>query len=250
MPWGMEKLPAQPYPPDLASLLDHGPVALFLDFDGTLVEIASGPDAIDVPADLARRLDQLRGRMNGRLALVSGRSLDNLADFLGPTELHRAGSHGAHILAPDGTVLRGAKPLPQAVLDAIAGFTDEHGLLYEKKPHGAAIHFRNRPDLEGEAHAFATALAHDNTLATKTGKCVIELVQPGADKGGAVKLLMQTHTFAGAIPIFIGDDVTDEDGFRACDELGGFGILVGNRDVSSARYRLPHVKDVYEWLNL
>lgn len=250
MPRGMEKQAAQPSPPDLNSLLERGPVALFLDFDGTLVEIASGPDAIDVPADLPRRLETLAARLDGRLALVSGRSLDNLARFLGPLPLCRAGSHGAHVLAPDGTALREAQPLPQAAREAIEHFTLDHGLLYERKPHGAAIHFRTHPELEGQAHSFANALAQKHTLATKRGKCVIELVQPGANKGGAVGLLMQHGPFPGATPVFIGDDVTDEDGFKACEMLGGFGILVGERAGSAARYRLSHVKDVHAWLKL
>lgn len=236
-----------PPPPPLAELER---AALFLDFDGTLVEIAEGPDAIDVGEGLGARLESLARRLEGRLALVSGRSIDNLTEFLGPMSLHLAGSHGGHVQAHDGEVLQEAEPLPPAVGESLGAFAKEHGLLYERKSHGAALHYRSKPELEDEAHRVAGEIASDHGLATKSGKCVIELVRPGADKGGAVRLLMEQVPFSAAVPIFVGDDVTDEDGFAACHTLGGFGILVGDREETAARYCLPTVKDVHEWLKL
>ncbi|WP_284125113.1 trehalose-phosphatase [Parerythrobacter aestuarii] len=236
-----------PPPPPLAELER---AALFLDFDGTLVEIAEGPDAINVGEGLGARLEALAGRLGGRLALVSGRSIDNLTQFLGQLSLHLAGSHGGHVQSHDGEELQEAEPLPPAIGESLGQFAQAHGLLYERKSHGAALHYRGKPDLEGEAHRFAGELAEEHGLATKSGKCVIELVRPGADKGGAVRLLMERNPFAGTTPIFIGDDVTDEDGFAACHALGGFGILVGDRPETAARYQLSTVKDVHAWLNL
>ncbi|WP_296722471.1 trehalose-phosphatase [Erythrobacter sp.] len=246
----MESRPCLPAPPRLSSLLADRPLALFLDFDGTLVEIADGPDAIAVPPGLADRLQALAARLNGALALVSGRSIANLTDFLGPLPLHLAGSHGGHVLAPDGAPLREAAPLPSPVVDALGTFAQANGLLHERKAHGGALHYRARPDLEGGTRRFADALASEHGLATKSGKCVIELVWPGADKGGAVDLLSSEPPFAGALPVFIGDDVTDEDGFAACARHGGFGIAVGERESAAARYSLPSVKDVHAWLQL
>lgn len=239
-----------PDPPSLASLLASGPAALFLDFDGTLVEIADGPDAITVPGGLAGALENLAARLGEALALVTGRSIDNLYDFIGPLPLHLAGSHGGHVLAPGGIPLREAAPLPAPVAEALSSFAEANGLLHERKPHGAALHYRARPELGDGARQFAAGLAQEHDLATKAGKCVIELVRPGADKGGAVDLLMQQSPFAGALPVFIGDDVTDEDGFAACSRLGGFGIAVGERPSNAARYSLASVKDVHEWLEL
>ena len=242
--------PRLPHPPPLASLMPAGPVALFLDFDGTLVEIADDPDAVALPTRLAQRLERLTQRLNGALAVVSGRSIDNLHGFLGPAALHFAGSHGAEVRAASGAALRVAEPLPIAVTDRLSAFAGEAGLLYEHKAHGAALHYRAHPDLEDSAHDFAAKLAETHGLAIKTGKCVVELVWPGADKGGAVDLFMAQPAFAGATPVFIGDDVTDEDGFAACQRRGGFGIAVGERSPVAARYSLKTVKDVHAWLEI
>lgn len=246
----MEPRSRLPAPPRLSSLLADGRLALFLDFDGTLVEIADGPDAIAVPQELAAGLQSLAARLNGALALVSGRSIANLTDFLGPLPLHLAGSHGGHVLGPCGTPLREAEPLPAPVVEALGAFAQNNGLLHERKPHGGALHYRARPDLEGDTRRFADGLAVEHGLATKAGKCVIELVWPGADKGGAVDLLSSQPPFAGALPVFIGDDMTDEDGFAACARHGGFGIAVGERVSAVARYSLASVKDVHAWLEL
>ncbi|MBI1402095.1 MAG: trehalose-phosphatase [Porphyrobacter sp.] len=246
----MKTRPRLPAPPSLASLLAEGPLALFLDFDGTLVEIAEGPDAIRVPERLGAGLETLAERLGGALALVSGRGIDNLTAHLGAVPLHLAGSHGGHVLAPDGVPLREAEPLPAAAAAALDDYARDNGLLYERKAHGGALHFRARPDLEGEAHRFADGLATEHGLATKRGKAVIELVWPGADKGGAVELLLGHAPFAGARPVFLGDDVTDEDGFAACARRGGFGIAVGERPSAAARFSLDSVKDVHAWLEL
>lgn len=247
-----ERADAQPAlvaPPPLARLEQAGRVALFLDFDGTLVEIASDPQAIAPPDDLAARLESLADRFGGAVAVVSGRSIDNLRHYLGPVAVALAGSHGGHVVAPSGEVLRAAERLPDGASAALGDFAREHGLLHEAKPHGAALHYRHRPELAETATGFVRELALRHGLATKTGKCVIELVHPGVDKGGAVELLMGQATFAGALPVFIGDDVTDEDGFAACARLGGFGILVGHRPETVARYRLGTVEDVFRWLS-
>lgn len=239
-----------PAPPLLGRLLADRPVALFLDFDGTLVEIAKGPDAVSVPHELAAGLEHLAARLDGALVLVTGRSIDNLHSFLGPLQLHLAGSHGGDVRTPCGTALRNGEPLPAAVAEALVSFAAASGLLYERKAHGGALHYRARPDLEDEAHGYAARLAEEHGLATKAGKCVVELVWPGADKGGAVDLLAERAPFSGALPVFIGDDVTDEDGFDACNRRGGFGIAVGERSSAAARYSLATVKDVHAWLNL
>ena len=215
-----------------------------------LVDLAPGPDAIDVPADLATRLERLGERLSGALALVSGRSAADLRRHLGPVSLTLAGSHGAHIVAPDGCVVRQGSPLPGTVREHLRLYASRAGLLFEEKAHGGALHYRALPQMGEEATAFAKRLACDHGLAAKEGKCVIELVWPGADKGGAAHLLCENVPFSGTIPVFIGDDITDEDGFAACIRMGGFGIKVGEGGATSARYRLASVKDVFAWLNL
>lgn len=238
-------------PPPLAELLPLGDLALLLDFDGTLVPIASGPDAIAVKPELSAALEALSRRLSGRLALVSGRSLEDLAKYLGNPAIFKAGSHGAACCAPDGTIL-GEAPvaIPAAATQTLAEFAEDQGLHFEPKTHGAALHYRARPELAAQAVDFAADLAAAHDLQIKRGKFVVELVWPGGGKDGAVKILMGHPQFSGALPIFIGDDITDEDGFVAATDLGGFGISVGERLSNNARYHLETVQDVHEWLML
>ena len=240
-----------PAPPSLAELTAQGPVALFLDFDGTLVEIAATPEAIVVPEKLAARLWALSDRLGGRLALVSGRAVANLEEHCGPLGIACAGSHGlSRFSAARERLGEEPRALPPAVLDAIGEFAAAEGFDLETKVHGAALHYRSDPSLEPRGLAFAAALAGEHGLVIKHGKCVIELVPPGGDKGSAVRAFMTEQPFADARPVFVGDDVTDEDGFAAVQELGGLGVLVGRRSSSLARYGLADPAAVQQWMDL
>ena len=242
------KLPA---PPSLTSLLESGPHALFLDFDGTLVPIAPRPGDIDVPGDLAQRLERLGARLEGRLALVTGRALDDLERHLGHVRIARAGSHGAARYLADGTRL-GAAPggLPDDAIAELRQYAQDNGLLYEAKQHGGALHFRGQEAKREATLDYAADVAARHDLKMTSGKGVAELVRPGADKGAGLRAFMATAPFADSTPVFIGDDVTDEDGMRAAIEFGGFGIAVGERDSKAARYHLPGVPAVHDWLAL
>ncbi|WP_432200835.1 trehalose-phosphatase [Erythrobacter sp. W53] len=239
-------------PPSLAELDVHGPCAVFIDFDGTLVEIAETPDSICIKQGLVDDLSKLAEKFNGRMALVSGRSVEDLSKHLGSgLTIAQAGSHGADKRLADGAVLGDIpQPLPQEVIGALTSFAGRNELRYEAKTHGGALHYRENPAAENAAQLFAEAVAHDHGLSLKRGKSVVELVRPGADKGSAVEAFMQIKPFAGSTPIFIGDDVTDEDGFAACETLGGFGVLVGELRETKARYRLASVSRVHQWLGL
>lgn len=244
----MDYSPVLALPPPLAEIEKP---ALFLDFDGTLVGIAEKPDAIHVPKDLAGRLGSLGLRLNGRLALVSGRAVDDLRRHLGTMTFARAGSHGVARYGADGALLGDEPaPIPSGVNDALRAFAAREGVLFEAKPHGGALHFRLRPESMDAVNRFAEELALAHGLSVKIGKQVVEVVHRGADKGGAVRAFMDDTEFAGATPVFIGDDVTDEDGFTAVSDLGGFGIIVGDRRPTAARYRLASVADVHHWLAL
>jgi trehalose 6-phosphate phosphatase len=204
-----------------------------------------------VPEKLSEQLLALSDRLEKRLALVSGRAIEDIERHLGPLKLARAGSHGiARRLHDDSTLGEEPKPLPQKVKAALRTFAQEHGFAFEEKPHGAALHYRSAPHLEARGLEFAQGLAELYELRTKRGKCVIELVHSGVDKGGALRAFMEVAPFHGATPIFIGDDVTDEDGFVAARALGGFGILVGEGRATDARYRLSDPAAVYDWLKL
>lgn len=247
----MNSVAELPAPPSLSELTARGPVAVFLDFDGTLVEIAATPDSIEVPERLAARLAALSERLGGRLALVSGRAVANLEEHCGPLSVACAGSHGLSRFSAARERLGDDPPvLPPAVLDAVGTFAAAEGFSLETKAHGAALHYRSDPTLEARGLAFAATLAAEHGLVIKRGKCVIELIPPGGDKGSAVRAFMQESPFAGAMPVFVGDDVTDEDGFAAVQELGGFGVLVGSRSPSAARYGLAGPAAVQQWLCL
>lgn len=238
-------------PPPFKRLLAQLRLAILLDFDGTLVPIAPEPDAIRVASGLSEGLEALSARLSGRLALVSGRSLEDLSRHVGSPKIFRAGSHGAACCAPDGTRM-GPEPraIPAAVSVELASFADREGLHFEPKTHGAALHYRARPDLGSRAVEYAESIAAKHGLETKAGKSVVELVSPGGGKDGAVNMLMTQAQFVSCVPVFIGDDVTDEDGFVAAASFGGFGIAVGERPSINAKYHLETVQDVHEWLKL
>ncbi|WP_390583041.1 trehalose-phosphatase [Erythrobacter sp. MTPC3] len=238
-------------PPSLASLIEAGPAALFLDFDGTLVELAPGPDAIKPRDGLADALGALADRLGGRCAVVSGRGLSDIEKHIGPLPVAGAGSHGSDMRRRDGiSVGAGAKALPQEIEQALRAFAEEHGIDYEEKPHGGALHYRAKPDAGVAAENFANELAEKHGWAAQGGKCVIEVVAKTANKGAAVSAFMKEPPFAGSRPFFIGDDLTDEAGFAACEAAGGAGILVGTRSDTRAVFRLPTVQSVHKWLEL
>lgn len=235
-------------PPPLSRL---EPAALFLDFDGTLVELAEAPGAIAVPSGLAPLLDRLAARLEGRLAIVSGRAIDDLRRHLGGLAAVLSGSHGAELHYADGRSIPVSVPPGLAeARESIRRFAAEKGdgLLVEDKPAGIALHYRLAPERAGEADSFLEGLALRSGLAFQRGKMVAELRPHGADKGEALRRLMAEPPFAGARPVFVGDDLTDEYAFRAAAALGGEGVLVGPARTSAARWRLRGVAEVTGWL--
>ena len=224
--------------------------ALFLDFDGTLVELAETPDAIRVPGALRPLLDRLARKLDGRLAIVSGRAIADLDLYVATPGICVAGSHGLELRAADG---RTSAPPPVAILEEaraeISAFASgREGLLVEEKPASVALHYRRAPALEGDVANFMAALAERTGLAVQNGKMVAELRPPGPTKGDAVRALLAEPGFAGARPVFVGDDITDEDAFEAAAALGGAGILVGPPRASAAHWRLDDVASVSRWL--
>jgi len=132
----------------------------------------------------------------------------------------------------------------------VRAFAASAGATFEAKQHGAALHSRAAPHLEQRCSLFMKELAARHGLAVKRGKFVAELVRPGADKGAAVQAFMAAEPFAGARPVFVGDDVTDEDGFAAATEAGGIAVAVGPRDSACASYGLADPAAVHQWLGL
>lgn len=237
-----------PPPPD--HLLDNA--ALFLDFDGTLVELADRPDAILVSPALAPMLERLRQRLKGRIAIVSGRSLEDLKRHVPLHDIAFSGSHGLELQLADGTRLPLSIPLglddTRAAIERFAAGTE--GLIVEEKPASIALHYRGAPGEAARVEAFMTALAKARGFATQAGQMVIELRPEGANKGDAVKAFMTDPVFSGTTPIFVGDDLTDEHAFAAVAALGGAGVLVGPERATAATYGLDSVAAVAAWLGV
>ena len=241
----MASLP--PPPPDL---LDGA--ALFLDFDGTLVELAETPDSILVSPALAPMLERLRRRLDGRLALISGRSRADLERHVPLSGIAFSGSHGLELRLADGTNLPLSVPIGLDDLrDEVTRFAAARdGLLVEEKPAGIALHYRRAPAQAEPAIGFMERLARQHGLAVQHGNMVVELRPEGATKGDALRAFMTEPEFTGARPVFVGDDLTDEHAFDAAAALGGAGILVGPARETAAQYRVDSVTAVADWLGV
>lgn len=247
MPELAERDAAARLAPPSPDLLDGA--SLFLDFDGTLVEIAERPDAVAVDDRLHRLMQGLMRRLDGRIAIVSGRGAEEIDALFGGAGFAIGGSHGAELRHASGTVE--APRRPESLDDALARMrafaAATPGLVVEAKPLGAGLHFRGAPHAEAACRAFASELAEAAGLTLQQGKMVFELRAPG-DKGMAIAALMALPPFSGSRPVFLGDDLTDEPGFAAAARLGGAGVLVGAARASEAAYRLSDVPSVRRWL--
>jgi trehalose 6-phosphate phosphatase len=224
--------------------------SLFLDFDGTLVELASTPDSVSLSDDVRSLLRQLQIRLSGRLALLSGRSMADVRSYLRPLDVAVAGSHGLELAqaSEDIAALEAPTGLRDAILQLKQLESVQPGVLIEAKPGGAAIHYRQAPAAEAVCRETAARIANDIGMVLQHGKMVVELKHPSANKGQALKQFMSAPPFAGTRPVFIGDDLTDEDGFAAARELGGAGILVGPERPTLATFRIEDVGSVEAWL--
>jgi len=235
-----------PTPP----LTGLGSASLFLDFDGTLVSLADTPASVKVHETLIQLLDRLQIQLDGRLALISGRGADEVVDLLRPLRPAIAGSHGVERIGATGQrhAPKATDGIPEAIGELRVLAQQQPGVLVEEKPFGVALHYRLAPHAEALCHDVATQAAVRLGLELQPGKMVIELKPAGADKGRALREFMAEAPFAGSRPLFIGDDLTDEHGFEAANDLGGAGILVGPARASAARYGLRDVEAVHRWL--
>ncbi len=248
------RLPADPQTiesmqsvPASLSLTD---TAFFFDFDGTLVELAPTPDSIHVPPSLLTLLDELRRRSHGAVAVVSGRGIDNLDTFLKMPDLPIAGLHGAERRDANGDTQRiGFNDERLLRIEReLAGVVDRHpGMLLEIKGAAVALHFRNAPEREAVAREAAERLVADyaDAYVLQPGKMVFEIKPKGVDKGRALAAFLDEPPFAGRVPLFAGDDLTDEKGFAVVNARGGLSIKVGAGE-TSARTRLDSVDALHE----
>jgi trehalose 6-phosphate phosphatase len=227
--------------------------ALFLDVDGALLDLAERPDMVTVGPEVQRLLMRLRGLTGGALALISGRALQDLDLLFSPLQLPAAGEHGVerrdadrnvHYRIFDGNRLRRAAKRLQAVASA------HEGLILEQKRYSLALHYRLAPELGERVRAAVSSevSAQGDGFEVQPGKLVYELKPAGVNKGTAIAQFMQEEPFADRVPVFIGDDLTDEYGFETVNALGGHSIKVGPGP-TAARFRLPEPVSVRRWLS-
>jgi trehalose 6-phosphate phosphatase len=227
--------------------------ALFLDFDGTLAEIAGSPAAVQVAPEVPVLLNDLLDRLGGAVAVVSGRDLDELADLLSPYRGPMAGVHGLERRRANGRIIR-PDPVPvlqhaRKTLTAFAAATS--GVELEDKGIGFALHFRANPEKGFACLQLAQEIAwlSGRRLAVTQAKMVVELHPVGANKGRAILDFLSEPPFRGRRPVYIGDDRPDESGFLFVNHMNGLSILVGSNPTSAAQFSLRDVDGVLNWLS-
>jgi trehalose 6-phosphate phosphatase len=225
---------------------------LFLDVDGTLLEFAATPDAVRVPPGVRRHLPALRDLLGGALALISGRTIDNLDELFAPLHLPVAGIHGLERRDAAGEVhrFRSYEHELAGVRDELRQLVFRHaGLLLEDKGSALALHFRRAPQLASVAihtmRAVVEGLGADFELLE--GALCCEIKPARADKATAIAAFLGEQPFSGRVPVFIGDDLTDNDGFRLVQQRGGLTIAVGDR--VTAERQLLNPQAVSRWLS-
>ena len=205
--------------------------ALFLDLDGTLLEIAAGPEQVVVPPGLPALLADLHRLLGGALAIVSGRSLPDIDRLLQPFVASAGGEHGGSLRFGDGSRVETPSGLVvpeewhRALRDAAGRWP---GVQVEPKPHGVTVHYRLVPERRDDVWQMMRALVPDDhpEFRLLPARKAAEIALRSVSKGHAVESLMARVPFQGRHPIFVGDDVTDEAGMSAARQFGGKGLRV------------------------
>ena len=224
-------------------------VALFLDVDGTLYEIENSPSLIKPCFKLQKKLQTIHNRLGGALALISGRSLDDLDRIFDNDKIPVAGNHGAQLRdtlrlkeyqADSGKI--------EGIAHKISELLNGHkNIEIENKGSNLTVHFRNSTIDRKEINKIILEFVkYEPKLILLKGKEVLEVKPLRHNKGTAISYYMKTKPFIKRRPIFIGDDVSDEDGFESVNEKGGWSVRVGNYKRSKANFFLPNVKSVHE----
>ena len=226
--------------------------ALFLDVDGTILHLRDTPDGIQAGENLLNILEVILARLDGAVALVSGRGIDTLDSMFAPHRLPTAGLHGLERRGADGSLHTVEEPqaleeLRPQLLKLAAASTK---VILEDKGHALAIHYRLEPELGEQIKNRVEELAQPfrSELHVMHGKMVTEIKSRLADKGTAIRDFMTEAPFRGRLPVFIGDDTTDEDGFAYVNDQKGYSVRVVDSAETAARYSLPGVDDVIDWL--
>ncbi|MFZ0602399.1 MAG: trehalose-phosphatase [Roseiarcus sp.] len=238
---------------DNLEALTERPSALFLDVDGTILDLAERPDDVVTPPGLVAALVRTEHKLAGALALISGRPIAELDRLFDPLRFRASGVHGAEMrFEPGGPSIsaRGARELPQSLwTDLTRVVATFPGALVENKRFSFAVHYRLAPESERPLREAIMRLADSSHVAVEVMNAhqAIELKAPGSDKGGAIASFLSTPAFRGRTPIFVGDDTTDESGFAVVAARGGYAFSVGAwRPGASATF--PRPSAVRAWL--
>ena len=230
--------------------LDFDRSALFLDIDGTMLEIAPTPQQVEMPDGLIMTLVQLREALGGALAIVSGRSVPSIDALFGVKEFTAVGCHGAEIRTPQRDLVESSSVPTWAVEQALAIGEAFPGVLVEDKTYALSIHYRNAPThgtaIVTRVEGWRDRLAADG-FAILPGKAVVDIKSAAISKGTAVRQLMASAPFAGRTPFFAGDDVTDQEVLSILPEFSGVGISVG-RKLLGAEYVFENPGVTRAWL--
>jgi trehalose 6-phosphate phosphatase len=215
---------------DVFTKLDVQKIALLLDVDGTIVDIGPSPAEVQIADGLPETLGRLFDLMRGAIALVSGRPIADLDRLFAPLRLPSIGGHGAEMRVSENEVFYWAKALPPQMREQLADVTSiSPGVVVEDKGYSLALHYRNVPQqaerLRHHVAASRTAFPGEATEVL-LGKAMFEVKRPGINKGDSIRKLMTHPPFIGRIPVFIGDDITDESVFEVLPEIGGQGFSV------------------------
>lgn len=232
----------------------EAPMSLFLDVDGTLLDLVERPSDVTIPGELIDALARSERKLDGALALVSGRPIEELDRLFAPLRLRASGVHGAQVRLDPGAPPRespGAMELPRSLWTALTQALSEFpGVFAENKRFSFAVHYRLAPESEPELRAAVMRVleAHpDVRVEVMDAHSVVELKAPGWDKGRAIELFLAKPPFLGRTPIFVGDDTTDEAGFAVVSARGGFAYSVGKtRPGAIGAFACP--KEVRDWL--
>lgn len=220
--------------------------ALFLDIDGTLLDIAMSPEAVIVPDMLAPLLARTHAWLGGALAIVSGRTIDDIDRLMAPLVLPCAGEHGAIFRRADGvTEFEEGASVPEDWIERLRRAAKAWtGVLVERKKRGVAVHFRKSPSRENDVRDLLAEVVNENrnVFEVLPASKAFEIRNRKMTKGNAVRRFMSSAPFAGRAPVFVGDDVTDQDGFRAAEAMGGIAL-----DVHVAFAGRP--SEVLRWLD-
>ncbi|MEW5562229.1 trehalose-phosphatase [Enterobacter asburiae] len=229
----------------------RGNYAFFFDLDGTLAEIKPHPDQVTLPEPIRLTLHQLAQQQQGALALISGRSMSELDALAAPYRFPLAGVHGAERRDIKGQLHR--VELPPTLAAELRHWLNEQappleGCEVENKGMAFALHYRQAPQHQRAIESLAQeAVKRFPGLALQPGKCVVEIKPEGINKGAAVSAFMQEAPFLGRLPVFVGDDLTDEAGFAVVNAAGGISVKVG-QGKTQAHWRLASVADTHHWL--